>query len=316
MTEGTSSPSPTSPPNEADEAVLDLVKQLKASDYPELIAAVVEWCTAQSVGHLYELRKNGAGFQIIYNYEPGVYREALLLAATLEGERSTIKGEARKPYITLLVASGLFSLNQMGDLFKVSKATMTALRVPRPSRLPVRRLGGTFNTDSVKPLMAWWTARVADPSSAHGALIATAVQAGTDWPVVARFTARTVSAAKKAAAPSKEGRTIVVLESHSSPSREAVADSGGHSAGSSEGVAPVDFAGFPDDEPEFQLKSAPLHRGDAFVRASDLLAVNEADAGNAGHADGLEAGVFEGFEGDSGEHEGSSGRGVHPFLQP
>lgn len=316
MTEGTSSPSPTSLPNEADEAVLDLIRKVKASDYPELVGAVVEWCTAQSVDHLYELRKNGAGVQIVYNYEPGVYREALMLAASLEGERSTLKGEARKPFITLLVASGLFSLNQMGELFKVSKATMTALRVPRPSRFPVRRLGGTFNTDSVRPLLSWWTARVADPVSAHGALIAAAVEAGTDWPIVARFTARTVSAAKKAAAPSKEGRTIVVLESHGSASGEAVADSGGHSAGSSEGSAIADFAGFPDDEPEFQLKSAPLNRGDAFVRASDLLAVNEADAGDAGHADGLEDGLFQGFEGDSGEREGSSGRGVHPFLQP
>lgn len=316
MTEGTSSPSPTSPPNETDQAVLDAIREMPKTKYPDLYAAIVEWCTAQSVDHLYELRKNGAGVQIIYTYEPEVYKQVLAMVVEVANGRDDIKGDARRPYVTMLVASGLISLNQAGDLFGVSKATMTALRVPRPSRFPVRRLGGTLNVASVPALMSWWAARQEQPDKAHGPLIAAAVQAGTDWPIVARFTVRTVSAAKKAAAPTKEGKSVVVLESYSGPAREAVADSGGHPAGSGEGAAPVDFAGFPDDEPEFVLKSAPFGGGDAFVRASDLLAVNEADAGDAGHADGLEAGVFEGFEGDSGEHEGGSGRGVHPFLQP
>lgn len=307
----------TSRPDSQDESVLEVIKAVGPTKYPDLFAVVVEWCTSEDVTTLYELRRNGAGVQVVYNYEPNVYRQVLSLISDVVARRADIKGDERKPYITLLVASGLVSGNQAADLMGVSKATVTGLKVPRPSRLPVKRMGGTINVASVPSLLTWWEARTVDPTSAHGRFIATAVQAGTDWPVVARFTARTVSAAKKAAAPKKEVQSAPVFhEGLGSPAGEAAAGSGGHPAGSSESAPVRDFAGFPDDEPEFTLKAAPFDRGDAYVRASDLLAQPEADDGSAGHADGLEAGVFEGFEGDLGEPQGSAGRGAHPFLQP
>jgi hypothetical protein len=266
---------------------------------------------------MYELRRNGAGVQVVYNYEPEVYMQALALAILVDTERDSLKGEQRLPYATALVASGLFSLNSLGGLFGVSKASLTALKVPRPSRLPVRRMGGSLNLGSVPALTAWWRARVEDPSSAHGKLIEAAAQAGTDWPVIARFTARTVQAAKKAALnPREDKRVIIVTEYHGPAAGESKPDLAGHPAGGGESGPVLDFPGFPDDEPEFTLKSAVVHRGDAFTSAADLLAVNEADDGDAGHGDELEDGLPAGSEGGLGEFQGSSGRGVHPFLQP
>lgn len=279
--------------------------------YPAIHGIVGAWLK-DGVENLYDLRRNGTGKQIVFTYPPVVYTETLKLYVETFHRRNNMDKSERRAVATVLVSTGLINRSMLTYLFGVGRSSVQSWKVESPERFPLKRMGGDLPVDAVPSLMAWWVARQTEDGSAHGQYIHAAVAAGADWPVVARFTARTVAGAKKA--KEKEPELVVTVD-HSSPARVAIANPGGRAEDSRQSGAHNDFAGF-KDEPEFSLVPAPVDGGDAYKSAADLLAEHEADAGDAGQPDAPEAGFFAGFEGDQREREGGADRGTHPFLQP
>jgi len=308
-----SSASTTSLP-EGDDYIRFALARVNRQLYPAVHGIVKAWL-ADDVKDLYALRRNGAGVQIVFAYPSTVYEETLKLYVETFHRRESMDRHERRAVSTVLVATGLINLSMLPYLFGVGRSTTQSWKVPRPENFPLKRLGGELPVGASVPLLNWWKARMEYPESAHGGHIKEAIAAGASWPVVARFTERTVAAAKKAKETSEKGPELVVTVDHRSAAREAVANPGGRAEDSRQSGAEHDFAGF-TDEPQFSLVPAPVDGGDAYKSAADLLAQHEADAGDAGHADAPETGFFEGFEVDRREREGGADRGTHPFLQP
>lgn len=282
--------------------------------YPAIHGIVIAWLSDNTDG-LYNLRRNGTGQQIVYTYPAVVYTETLKLYVDTFHRRRQLDKTQRRAVATVLCATGLINRSMLTYLFGVGRSTIQAMKVPTPSAFPLKRMGGNLTVDAVPHLMSWWVAREIDPVSAHGQYIHAAVEAGADWPVVARLTARTVAGAKKSKETQEKEPELVIALDHGRTAGNTEPDAGGRTEDRRQSGANNDFAGF-SDEPEFSLVPAPVDGGDAYKSAADLLAQREADAGDAGHADAPEAGFFAGFEGDSGEREDRADRGTHPFLQP
>lgn len=308
-----SSTSPISLPD-GDEYIRIAVASLPKQLYPALRNTVLSW-VAEDVSHLYALRRNGNGVQIVYSYPSTVYMEVLKLYVETYHRRDNMNRHDKRAIATCMVATGLVNLSMLPYLFGVGRSTIQSWKIPKPERFPLKRLGGDLPVPAVPALLDWWNYRMDNPESAHGQYIKAAVAAGASWPVVARFTARTVASAKKAKETTEKEETLVVTVDHSSPAREAVANPGGRAEDGLQSGADHDFTGF-GDEPLFELVPAPVDGGDAYQSAADLLAQHETDAGDAGQPDASEAGLFAGFEVDRREREGSADRGTHPFLQP
>jgi len=283
--------------------------------YPTLIGVVKQWLDDDDVTKLYNLRRNGTGQQITFNYPSNLYIEVLKLYVETYHRRGQMDRHEKRAAATVLVATGLVNLSNLTYLFNVGRSTVQSMKIPKPGRFPLKRLGGDLPLDAVGSLIEWWKLRQDEPTSAHGRLIQSAVDKGADWPVVARFTARTVAAAKKSAETKEKEPDFVIPINHGGSAGSTESDAGGRTEDRRQSGAHNDFAGF-GDEAEFRLVPASVDGGDAYKSAADLLAQHEADAGDAGQPDALEAGFFAGFEGDQREREGGADRGTHPFLQP
>lgn len=282
--------------------------------YPAIHGIVTAWLGGNTDG-LYNLRRNGTGQQIVYTYPPVVYTETLKLYVDTFHRRRQLDKTQRRAVATVLCATGLINRSMLTYLFGVGRSTIQAMKIPAPVAFPLKRMGGDLTVDAVPHLMSWWAAREIDPVSAHGQYIHAAVEAGADWPVVARLTARTVAGAKKSKETQEKETDFVIPINHSGAAGSTESDAGGRTEDRRQSGAHNDFAGF-GDEAEFRLVPASVDGGDAYKSAADLLAQHEANAGDAGQPDASETGFFAGFEGDQREREGGADRGTHPFLQP
>lgn len=291
--------------------------------YPEMAKAILRWY-AKDLGdnELAELKHNGAGKQVVLKYTSAAFMDIIMFANKVAVERYNYTPEQKQEAGRLLIATCLFNHNNVGTLLGVSRSTVLKWSAARPDKFPMQRLGGEISTEALNLILGWWQLLVARPGlMPEGRLLTQAHGRGASWPVIARLTGQTVQQAKRAAVLTEENAVVVNVHVNSTaeaghpaePARSAGFRAEGHLAGGSEDRPELHH---PDEPSESLLREAAPVAGDdpAFAPAVYLASDDEADDGDAGHADAPEDGVPAGDEGREREGTGSTERGVHPFL--
>lgn len=289
-------------------------------DYPEVHKLVLRWLDHDvDVDELTELKHNGAGKQVVLKYPAHIFMDCIRLAIKVHSIRSTFDNREKSDVARVLMGTCLFNNNNIATILSVSRGTVVAWSPGRPEVFPMQRLGGELTVEALNLILSWWTELLKSPNStSKGWLLDRAYKEGATWPVIARLTGKTVQQAKKAAENTdKETPVVVNVSLEASDLRDAARSTEpraeGHPVGSGESRAEYDE---PDVEGESLLRppSSAAGNADAFAPAVYLASDDEADAGDAGHADAPEDGLHAGDEGPVGEGTGAAERGVHPFL--
>lgn len=289
-------------------------------DYPEVHKLVLKWYSPElDVDEMADLKHNGAGKQVVLKYPAHLFMDIIRYAIKVSTLRKSMDQRVKSDVARALMGTCLFNNNNLATLLGVSRGTVVAWSPGRPEAFPMQRLGGELTVESLHLILAWWEELAAAPTmQPNGWLLRRAVDEGATWPVIARFTGQTVQQAKKAADNTDKENPVVInvnLESSDQSRAPRNTDSGteGHPAGGSDRRTPVDE---PDEQGESLLRPPSSVVGDnaAFAPAVYLASDDEADDGDAGHADAPEDGVPAGDTGSVGEGTGAAERGVHPFL--
>ena len=293
--------------------------------YPELTRTILAWYgTEDEVSRLAQVRKNGAGKQVIFTYEANVFLDVMKLALRCSLQSKELDKTNKQYYAHILMGTCMFNIANVADILTTSRTAVMMWGAQRPGTFPMDRLGGTFDIEALPLLMGWWETRMQQPNSEpDGWLLKKAKDTGVSFPTLARFIGLSIQATKKAveSAETRKGpRSDVVINIGIAAASRTTDDAGdapaspeGHLAGGGESGPEVGEADFEADS----LLAPPIlvGDGDAFAPAAYRASEYEADAGDAGHGDAPEDGLHEGSEGGLRKREDRPHRGVHPFFE-
>lgn len=292
---------------------------------PILNDVLLKWYGGEDeVADLVEVKRNGAGKQVVFKYSPSVFIEIMRLAVACYENRATYTKFEKQHYAHILMGTCMFNLDHVGMILGVPRTRVMMWGAQRPESFPMTRLGGFFELEAMPLMMAWWNLRVQQPNGdPDGWLLRRALATGMSVSTLARFAGMTVANTKKAVEEAEKNKepvgdiTINInAGDHLGAPRESEPSVDGHPEDGGVDDDPVvgDLDG--DEGGSLLAPPAPVDAGlDAFAPAVYLAPNDEADGGDVGLADTHPDGLHEGDEGGDGERQERADRGVHPFFQ-